>query len=423
MPRTFAHTQFAHDGSISARQLFQGYYGGAVLCGTLFFGGIQLSLTGTAYVLDVIIPLFVLGLLAFSQKTRAALWKWGGVIFLGALMILVFTLFDFYNHIDKEWIVRGLGRNIGCYTTFVFGLCVLNRWGAGFFFLLSTAILLSIPLNLFFHNSPELSSIVHLFKFQNGVYLIFPVLALVRRSRFASAILFAAFSIFLYVICDYRSAAAMCVCISVWLLNLKWIGRIGPRWTLILLIFAMPLGAHYALVYERYLAAPDEQRSSRMEASDSVRTEMALDALEKISERPLTGYGSWQHAIQFSYGIATGDNALQGVHSVPLQLGYEYGVLGLAFASAIALVLFWVLARFSSWALTQRALPGHLIPLCMFQVFTTLGNYLFGAIMGTGRFTVGLQFAFLAWIYSLMVVRKNGVPVRTRVIKPIKLHG
>jgi O-antigen ligase len=144
----------------------------------------------------------------------------------------------------------------------------------------------------------------------------------------------------------------------------------------------------------------------RREDSDDERLQMAYDAVDHIKERPLTGYGSWQQVMLFQSSLNNND-ALDGVHSIPLQLGFEYGITGLILSGLFLIGLVSVSTGFAYYVDRTRTIAPEFVPSCMLWLITSTGSYFFGALMGLGRISVGFEMALVAWMGTQLLMTRH----------------
>jgi hypothetical protein len=386
-------------GSRPARR----YFTIGLMAAILLVGGAQIPIVGTAFVLDFMIPIAAITLLALDSRARASFAASLPLFAISFCFLIAFTAADLYNGIAVQWLLRGFGRNIACLESIILGTILLGRFGLKVFLLVMTLVLLSLPCYMLLSRSPDVQDPIQLFKYYNGTAAVIPILALVRRHARLTALTFFLFAGFLFTVVEFRSGAAIAACIGIWTLSLPYLSKVKPWVTGIALLVLLPITINAALVWARALVVDDPNRTLQMDLSNSIRTEMALDAVARITARPITGYGSWQHVLLFTSETESFHGAMQGVHSIPLQLGFEYGLAGLLLSAVVAVLLIRVLSRITYWAAALKQVPQGLLPLCVYVVVVFTNDYVFGAIMGFDRFTFGLGLAFLVWIDRAIV--------------------
>jgi O-antigen ligase len=372
----------------------------ALLGGLLLLSGITMPLVGVVYGLDLLAPLAVLAFLLFHRGTASFLARFKGSLFFGAFFIVASLLLDLGNHSAYQYLFRGVGENVGCYMTFVLGLCCLGRFGLGGFFLVYVSSSLSIPLWMVLKRDPMIFSLITFFKFYNGMFIILPVIYLTRRSKLVTGGCLLAYAGFLYTACDFRSGAAIAAATAFWLLGLPLMMRLKPWLIGLIIVLALPIGTTVFLAYSynRQLDNMDVVRAQRGEMSNAERYDMAADAVTRIKAHPWLGYGSWQHVLLYD-GSAFGgtDINMTGVHNLLLQLALEYGLVGLLIALAIGILLLRVLSRISVYGYGRHGLPPGMMALLLYVLLYATNGYIFGGIMGFCRFYLGFQYALIVW--------------------------
>jgi len=379
------------------------YFMIGLMAAVLLVGGAQIPIVGTAFVLDFMIPIAAITLLALDAGARACFVARLPLFAVALCFLVAFTASDLFNGIGSQWLLRGLGRNVACLESIILGTILLGRFGLKLFLLVLTLVLLSLPCYMLLSRSPDVRDPIQLFKFYNGTAAIIPILALTRKHRRLNALSFFVFAIFLFTTIEFRSGAAIAACIGIWTLALPYFSKVKPWIAGITLLVLLPVTINAALGWAKALVIDDPDRILQMDLSNSIRSEMALDAISKIAARPINGYGSWQHVLLFTSETEIFRGAMQGVHSIPLQLGFEYGLAGLLLSVVVAVLLIRVLSRITYWAGALTQVPQGLLPLCVYVLVVFTNDFLFGAIMGFDRFTFGLGLAFLVWIDSAIV--------------------
>jgi hypothetical protein len=372
----------------------------ALLGGMLLLSGITMPIVGVVYGLDFLAPLAVLAFVAFDGKAASNLRNFQGALLFGAMFIGASLLLDLGDHSAYQYLFRGVGENVGCYMTFVLGLCLLGRFGLGGFYLVYVATSLSIPLWMFLKRDPMIFSLITFFKFYNGMFVILPVLYLARHSRFMTIGILFGCAVFLYTTCDFRSGAAIAAATAFWLWSLPLVAKV-KSWVIgLIIVLTLPLGTTMFLAYSynRQVDNLEVERAQRGEMSNAERYDMAADAVTRIRAHPWLGYGSWQHVLLYD-GSAFGgtDINMTGVHNLLLQLGLEYGLIGLLIALTIGLLLLRVLSRVSCYGYALGGISPGMIPLFLYVLVYATDGYIFGGMMGFCRFYLGFQYALIVW--------------------------
>lgn len=370
----------------------------------LAVGGHSVSVFGQLYGIDFFSPL-VLVFATVRGEIAGVVRQYWRVIAGGAISVVLFLIFDLANGMDKEMYMRGIGRNFGFLFSLICGLYLLRRYGAGVFFYITASLMLSIPVALRVTGQLYVSNYVDIFKLNNGIFIVLFVPMFVFSYSIVAYVFFIAYAGFLYLFAEFRSAAACVLLIPLGFIVRPLLRKI-PTWIIFpLVVTILPLGTSLALnTFRQYeIQRGNEDKVSRMEESNKDRYGVAQQAFFGILERPVTGYGTWQHAfIYFSTrGAITGD-AL-GVHSMPLQLGYEYGISGLLLGLYFGLVMFFAGIRLLKNQLMEDICGKGVLCLGLYLMIIGLSNVIFGGVMGWSRISVGLQVAFAIWVLKFPV--------------------
>ena len=83
---------------------------------------------------------------------------------------------------------------------------------------------------------------------------------------------------------------------------------------------------------------------------------------------------------------------------MPLQFGYEYGILGLICGCFIGLLSFFAAVRLVRDDALVSTLPVRMHAILLYMLGLGLVNVVFGGMMGWVRFGVGFQLAISVWI-------------------------
>jgi hypothetical protein len=376
------------------------FFRSAVLVGLLLLSGITIPIVGVVYGLDFIAPLAVIGFFVFDRLMLSRLRRYDRALLVGLAFVVSSLALDLVNHAGYQYIFRGIGENFGCYVTFVLGLCVLTRFGLKGFYAVFIITSLSVPLWMLWARDPMIFSLVNLFKFYNGMFIIIPVMYLARRSKVLIGVILLAYAVFLFTICDFRSGAAMAVGSAAWVLGFPVLARIRPAVIAVVILVTLPVGTTLFLAYSynQQLDNMDVERARRGEMSNAARYDMAVDAVGRIEARPWLGYGSWQHVLLYDAAAVGGNgDVMVGVHNLLLQLGVEYGLAGLLIALGIGLVMLRVLSRLAYYGYALGGIEPGMLAIITYTLLFATDGYVFGGIMGFSRFYLGFQYALLIW--------------------------
>lgn len=135
---------------------------------------------------------------------------------------------------------------------------------------------------------------------------------------------------------------------------------------------------------------------------------MVSQATEDIQHRVVTGYGSWQHVINFQSSLDKGATA-QGVHNFLLQFSYEYGVYGAAFALAYGGIIFYACGVLCHIASMDRIkFSNASLWSAQYTLAFAACGFMFGGLMGNARFSLGYSFGLAIYVVYLFSKSRAG---------------
>lgn len=345
-----------------------------------------------------------------GKKYLHARWVLVGFFALG-----LGVAFDFLNNIPLDDVLRGGLRNFVFIFVALATCSALELYGRRLVALCIIAALCSLPFFVVLLDRQLGDNVDRLFRWDNGIFLLLPVQALLTRFVGArkirllmGAVLFLVLGAFAYFL-DIRSLAGMLwgaafleiVCVYKYLPHILRV----PMFILAAFLFS----AAAVLVYTE-VSTFDYDVYQRRTASDTLRLDMAADAWSGYVQSPVIGNGSWQHARLFVDPTKT--ETLIGVHSTIIQFAYEYGSLGLLAGCALLLVQIRAIMKIISLHRLYATdwLYGYLLLLGIYHIIMS-------PFAGAQRFTlgisVGIAFSMVLrsgrhiWVLPEMVQRRH----------------
>lgn len=310
-------------------------------------------------------------------------------VLIGFFSLGLGVAFDFLNRIPQDDILRGGLRNFVFIFVALATCSALERYGRRIVALCIIAALCSLPLFAIILDSQVSGNVDRLFRWDNGIFLLLPVQALLSRYVEArkfrlliGAVCFLGMGAFAYFL-DIRSLSAM-LCGSAFLEIVcvyKYLPRILRVPMFILAAFLFFAAA--VLVYNE-VSTFDYDVYQRRTASDNLRVDMAADAWAGYLQSPVIGNGSWQHARLFVDPTKT--ETLIGVHSTIIQFAYEYGTLGLLAGCVLLIVQVLAICKIISLHRLYATdwLYGYLLLLGIYHIIMS-------PFAGAQRFTMGIS--------------------------------
>jgi hypothetical protein len=133
--------------------------------------------------------------------------------------------------------------------------------------------------------------------------------------------------------------------------------------------------------------------------SDDQRKDMILEAFSGFLENPIFGNGTWNFAYSYQDPYKLVDEI--AVHSVVLQLIYEYGIIGVLVSVLFFWAFVWSLSGFIKFYPYYIERMGARYPWVIGFIIISFGAGLFlNTFNGLNRIQYGLALGFCIWIIS-----------------------
>lgn len=362
--------------------------------GSLFCGYFT-QLEGRVYFGDI---LFLFGLVALfvNQNLQASrIEAWTSALIL--TLYITFTAFDVYNGIAAEDTIRGSLRNLGSITAAYTAYFITTQYSLRRAEALLITSLVSIAFFAIFLNPEYRIKYDLALRWEWGALV--PVALIYIVQKWNSGALFISASLFILGgICitflDMRSFGAIYIATGSLIIGARF-KKFSQRNKVIFMLLAIVALLIGGLFLADQLNTTDTEILDRRDQSNRQRIEMATDAIKGVLERPFIGHGSWQHARTYIDSVFS--TLIVGVHSVVIQMSYEYGVLG----GVTALTCIILLMR-ALYLLMMNLNTTGFVPVVSI-LFLVNGIYylIMSPLGGSGRFILGLTVGIAAGVIAL----------------------
>lgn len=298
----------------------------AVLSGFQISGvDVTVFLGDLAFLIMALVP--VLSAIWRPDRLTRRLMKWYALVL---LLVLTTTVLDLSNGLSGPLILKGALRNASfAAVILVTSWLSLKRgliWAVVVYFILAV----SRPIWSVIQNPSELQDFERFIKYEYGYALIFPLLLTLRMHHVIGGLLACSAGLYVYGVLDYRGAGlglflagALAVFAAVVMRNSGHPNRLAFR-MLALVILGIPVWASLIVT----VGDDPDGRFERRRASDFGRVQTAQTAWQGFVDRPLQGWGNGQHGKHFGLHDVQNPEVPVGVHNIPLQLAFEYGLTG-----------------------------------------------------------------------------------------------
>ena len=259
---------------------------------------------------------------------------------------------------------------------------------------------------------PEaLDSVQFFAKFGGGAsFAVAASLLIAKRGKLHSVVLLLLAAAF-FAFNSFRGMTLMCFAVAFLLVAFPLQKNISLVIAVLGLVILIAIGSAFvpAEVYGRIETQYEENTEAR-ELSSMLRSEMAEDAWTQFLDRPFSGHGTWQHARNYvdSFDAST----IVGVHSIAIQLAFEYGIIGLGCVFVVLFVLTKALYRM---ALGTQFNNGMVQVLLYWAIVQLIYNIFLSPFAGDSRFIYGL---LLAGVLEILHSNKQVGRFIERIEKP-----
>lgn len=356
-------------------------------------GGLWTELIGTLYLLDVMMVVAAV-FLTFAQWTKGN----GDSRWLSVAPIVILTgvlgavSFDALHSLPLDDLLRGVGRNAVFGSAILVGANLALRFGLRLVVVVWCACSLCVMVGNFIQAPYMFTDLGNIFKYTGAQAVIYILLCVTANRPLLHLPIAISAGAGCWLI-DNRSAAVIFITSGL-LIGGRAVLR-GFTNTKLIILFPIitTIGVAGFWIGTRDIAS-DDYSLLRRPTADIIRLDMAEDAWAGFVNSPLIGNGTWQHARTYLpvFREEYWTDGLIGVHSVVLQLAYEYGVSGLLFGVGCVLLLGSGLRR----VLAQPKEGGlaFLIPVSLFVLY----HLLFSPFANVYRNLYGLGLGIMAFV-------------------------
>jgi hypothetical protein len=363
------------------------------LAGVAVAGGLSVEIVGTLYVLDIMVLMLALPLTlkVWLERDNAAKRITTATFGFG-ILVAVFAAMDLINGIPNDDFWRGFARNAVFASAVTVGASISYLWGLRY----AVAAWGAASMSVFTGNAiqaPELfTDAVNILKYTGAQAFLYITLCIFAGRVLVSVpIALAAFVILWFQ--DNRSAALIFVCAAA-LIGFRRFARGSRVVSTYLLISLIVGGATGWFIYGSRTLASTDYALQRRSTSDAMRVDMAEDAIDGFMAAPILGNGAWQHARQYKpmFNDEFTTRQIIGVHSIVLQMAYEYGILGLLVAGTAVVILISGIVKVLT--LPNRDGLAATIPIGLFVLY----HLLFSPFANIYRNLYGIGFGVVGFI-------------------------
>lgn len=370
------------------------------------FGGFYIQLGARLYIADVFMfCAFVPALVYCVRRCSRFIW----------LVILVMTGFAFYALLCDlsegyafSLIAKGMLRNLMLPVAVCVVCSIANAYGL--IYALFIVVLLKFSRFLYgAYLEPYLliDSFEAVLRVGGGSSLVYMVLFLMGFVRGLQSIGFLAAVVFYGVVYQFRSLAALHLLAPIGYFLRGFLSKIHISAIYFsALIAAVSVYAFWMfLIPSINIDSGEIGRYNRNMQSSDTRMDMNRHAFGGIWDAWGLGNGTDSH--HRNYMAKNKSDEYLSVHSIVLQFGYEYGVIGLLFALSLLLFGFHVLATYiqQQFALDDL-IRGH---SCMFMVLMASVVYtmLFSPYASYARIGFSCSLGLVVCVYDLLVLNQK----------------